>query len=111
MDEISQIYGISERKIDFLERLKKNCVKMQEDGVVTQMPTASPPEIRQLFLSMIDGAMSDIKEDNQTLPSTINELRNSLDDVSLPIIAMEHGNIEYLTMPSFFSFAQLNRTS
>lgn len=83
---------------------------MQEDGVITQMPTASP-EIRHRFLAMIDQAMSDIKKDNQRLPSTVNELRNSLDDVSLPVIAAKHGNIEYLTIPSFFSFAQSNKTS
>lgn len=64
MDEMSQIYEISIQKIDFLEKLRENY---------------KVPELNE----RIDWAVRKIKEDNENLPRLINDLKASLDVVSI----------------------------
>ena len=88
MDEVSQIYSISERKLDFLERLKKDCVNIDEKNEL-EKDTITPdfskpfaaPHIRELMINRIDDAMRHIRENHEGLPGVLNDLRNSLDDV------------------------------
>ena len=94
MDEVSQIYSISERKLEFLTRLRRDCDSMIESTEGTDLsaaelndnlrlqPTADN-HTRNLTTNMVDHAISRIKADNEELPKMLNDLRNSLDDVSL----------------------------
>ena len=93
MDEISQIHGISERKIDFLERLKRDCEILEdgsdqeealvEDRTILDLPKPSAdPRTRDLMVRRIDKAIQHIKANYERMPETLNDLRNSLDDVS-----------------------------
>ena len=95
MDEVSQIHSIAERKIDFLERLRQDCEVVEEDAEQPEEPVddynviASPglsadPHIRKLMIQRIDKAIQYIKANHERLPGTLNDLRNSLDDVSQP---------------------------
>ncbi len=93
MDEISQIYSISERKVDFLERLRRDCGALEEvseqqegpaeDRNVLELPRPSAnARTRELMIRRIDRAIHQIKANHEGLPGTLNDLRNSLNDVS-----------------------------
>lgn len=111
MDEISQIYSISQRKIDFLERLKKDYIKQTEPGVSSIPSKATAVTNPTFVIRTVDDAISQIIENNHGLPNIISDLRNSLDDVSHPVSTEQHGLIRSLTTLSSFSFGQSNRTS
>ena len=92
MDEISQIYSISERKIDFLERMKRDFKAPEDDSDQGEGPTddynvldlprpSADGHARDLIIRRIDKAMRYIRAHHEGLPGTLNDLRNSLDDV------------------------------
>lgn len=91
MDEISQIYSISERKVDFLIRLKRDFQALEdsdqeegsaEDIIVLDVPKPSADSrARDLMIRRIEKAMQYIKIHHEGLPGTLNDLRSSLEDV------------------------------
>lgn len=93
MDEIFQIYSISERKLDFLERLKRDYEILDQDpdhaGELVEdhhlfnplQPTANARKAPKIMVNKIDYAMQRIKASHEALPGILNDLRNSLDDV------------------------------
>ena len=87
MDEVSQIYNISERKIEFLERLKQAFTVLAEPPNVAndqRSPrSAIDKHTRDLVSQRIDGAIRGIQANHEHLPGILQDLRNSLDDVSI----------------------------
>lgn len=91
MDEISQIYAISERKLDFLGRLKKDCEILEEPVAVpeeldeqfdSRLPKPSADSnTRDEMIRKIEWAMGYIRANHEGLPRILDELRKSLDDV------------------------------
>ncbi len=76
MDEISQIYSIYEQKLDFLDRLRKNCGLLEDEHNV-----ASAGQ-KKAMIEQIDWAVNQLRSNHEGLPRTLHDLRNSLDDVS-----------------------------
>ena len=81
MDEISQIYDISMQMIEFLVTLKGHCVnghysRLDEQGIGLE------EDITPLIWG-IDEAVTQIKRDNENLPRLINDLKTSLDVVTI----------------------------
>ncbi|KAL6714173.1 hypothetical protein ACLMJK_008667 [Lecanora helva] len=90
MDEVSQIHSISERKIDFLERLKndfKTSEETSDEGSNEEQTDFAPPKpsaddrARDLMIRKIEKAISHITAHHEGLPGTLRELRNCLDDL------------------------------
>ena len=92
MDEITQIHNISERKVDFLERLKRDFKAPEDDSDqgegpadnlnVLELPRPNADSrARDLMIRRIDKAIRYIEAHHEGLPRTLNDLRNSLDDV------------------------------
>ena len=95
MDEVSQILSISERKIDFLERLKQDYAILedseQSDSLREyrdehELPRPSTDmRSHELIIRRIDNVIRHIRVNHEGLPGTLNDLRNSLDDVTMTI--------------------------
>lgn len=99
MDEISQIYSVSQRKLDFLGKLKREFRAM---GTMLDRPVSADvttrhadiPPTRSLpaadlqtcewAISRIDGAINRVVADHEALPEILNDLKSSLHDVCLP---------------------------
>ena len=97
MDEISQIYSVSQRKLDFLGKLRQDFQAMldrPESADVTNRDAEIPPTRSLPFadlrtwewaINRIDGAISRVKADYEALPEILNDLKSSLHDVRLPL--------------------------
>ena len=93
MDEVSQIQGISERKVEFLERLKRDCNTLGQNlespegfiiggsYVFKALDSSTQAHTRNLMIDEIESAIQHIKANHEALPGILNDLRNSLDDV------------------------------
>ena len=97
MDEVSQILSISERKIDFLERLKQDYAILEDseqpDSLTEYRNAQELPRpstnmrSHELMVRRIDNAIQHIKVNHEGLPGTLNDLRNSLDDVTMTMFS------------------------
>ena len=80
MDEISQIHDISMQKVEFLGKLRDHygiCERDNDDSATyTRLYKDSDPLIQR-----IEGAMIQIKKDNENLPRLISDLKSSMDVV------------------------------
>ncbi len=88
MDEISQIYDISVQKIEFLGKLREHCEVLERQN----FNDASYSRLNQddhLLTARIDGAVKQIKKDNENLPRLLNDLKASLDVVMIPSLYAE----------------------
>lgn len=89
MDEISQIYSVSQRKLDFLEKLKQDFEAMSDKPISADAATrhANIPQTRSLpaadtrtcewAISSIEDAISRVKADHEALPEILNDLKSS----------------------------------
>ena len=88
MDEMSQIYSIYEQKLEFLEKFRKDCEMFleKEPNAATTGLTTSLHEgfgnTGKAMAEQIDWAIDLLRSNHEGLPRTLNDLRNSLDDVS-----------------------------
>ncbi len=83
MDEISQIYDISVQKIELLGKLREHCEILERQN----FDDTSYSRLNQddhLLSARIDGAVKQIKKDNENLPRLLNDLKASLDVVMIP---------------------------
>lgn len=82
MDEMSQIHEISIQKIEFLGKLREHCEVLQEayhdEANHTQLSKDD------LLTERIDGAVRQIKKDNENLPRLTRDLKTSLDVLFQP---------------------------
>lgn len=81
MDEISQIYDISRQKIEFLVKLREHYTVVEESysGGATQSLHGK----NVLLTERIGGAIEKIEKDNENLPRLLNDLKASLDVVTI----------------------------
>ncbi len=83
MDEISQIYSIYEQKLDFLDRLRKNCELLEDKhNVASTGLNQEFGNTGRAMVEQIDWAVNKLRSNHEGLPRTLHDLRNSLDDVS-----------------------------
>ena len=97
MDEISQIYSVSQRKLDFLGKLRQDFQAMLSRPVSADVTTrhaeipqtrslpAADPQTCEWAINRIDGAISRVKADHEALPDILDDLQSSLHDVCLPL--------------------------
>ena len=72
MDEISQIHDISVQKIEFLGKVRRHYEILERQN------------FDDALIARIDGAMNQIKKDNENLPRLFSDLKASLDVVMIP---------------------------
>ena len=80
MDEISQIYSISEQKIEYLNKLREDCEALKPSapakaGALTESD-------RRDMIDRIDGAIKMIRSNHKMMPRILDDLKGSLDVVS-----------------------------
>ncbi|KAL8692000.1 MAG: hypothetical protein Q9218_002892 [Villophora microphyllina] len=87
MDEMSQIQGIARRKIDFLERLRRDCenLKQYTDPAnrhpgLTGNADADADTI-QLIVKLIENAIASIRAEHAEFPEMLEDLKSSLHDL------------------------------
>ena len=85
MDEITQIRNISESKVFFLETLKQDCNALQDSEQPNRIADHPQPSAdaraRDIMVRRIDHTIQHIRANHEGLPGTLDDLRNSLDDV------------------------------
>lgn len=96
MDEISQIHGIAQRKLDFLERLRLDFEGIRTApratdllaGYIDNHRERSPPTADtgtcDVAIKTIEYSIGRIKAQHEALPGILDDLRSSLHDVCLP---------------------------
>ena len=80
MDEISQIYSISEQKIDYLNKLREDCETLEPSG--PGKAHGLTESYRRDMIDRIDGAIKLIKSNHELMPRILGDLKGSLDVVS-----------------------------
>lgn len=70
MDEMSQIHDISMQKIKFLGKLQEHYMGIERF-------------VRGNLIEEIDDAIKQIMKDNESLPQLVNDLKSSLDVVTV----------------------------
>lgn len=96
MDEVSQIYSIAQRKLDFLSKLRRDHEDMLKNPMAANLIVKhiDSPRARSLAaadthtcewaIKTIENAIGRIKADHEALPGIIDDLKSSLHDVYLP---------------------------
>ena len=96
MDEISQLQSVSQRKLDFLGKLRQDfqaILNRPESADVntrhadiphTRSLPAADPQTCEWAINRIEGAINRVKADHEALPEILNDLKSSLHDVCLP---------------------------
>ncbi len=80
MDEISQIYSISEQKIEYLNKLREDCEKLEPSA--SGKARALTESDRRDMIDRIDGAIKIIRSNHEMMPRILGDLKGSLDVVS-----------------------------
>lgn len=83
MDEISQINEISMQKIEFLGKLREHCKSLKLARLHHILGSINE---KSLLVQRVDEAVKQIEKDNENLPRLINDLKTSLDVVTLPLL-------------------------
>ncbi|KAL8898273.1 MAG: hypothetical protein Q9207_006790 [Kuettlingeria erythrocarpa] len=93
MDEISQIYGIAQRKLEFLERLRRDFEGIRTaptatdvlaeyiDNLGERSPPAADTQTCDVAIKTIEYAIGRIKAQHEALPGILDDLRSSLHDL------------------------------
>ena len=80
MDEISQLYSISEQKIEYLNKLREDCNTL---GPPAPGKADGARETRRCYMiDRIDEAIKLIKSNHELMPRILGDLKGSLDAVS-----------------------------
>ena len=82
MDELSQIYSISEQKIEYLRKLKVDC-----EALVTEASNYKNEILeseRRDMVDRIDWAIKTLRSNHERIPSILGDLKSSLDVVRDP---------------------------
>ncbi|KAL8875096.1 MAG: hypothetical protein Q9198_006499 [Flavoplaca austrocitrina] len=97
IDEVSQLLGISQRKIDILHKLKKdfedalqshaaNDSVSESDSDDLQPVLTTDHQTSTLAIRSIDNAINRIKVDHEELPKIMEDLKGSLHDAGPPTL-------------------------
>ena len=90
MDEVTQLYSIYEQKLNFLSKLRKDCVNwansanfgtFRDQSQGSTVGNDSDDESSKTMIEQVDWAVDQLKTNHEGLPRTLTDLRNSLDDV------------------------------
>ena len=86
MDEISQLYSISEQKIEYLNKLREDCETLEPPAPrkidVGTHGIHGTYDYRRDMIDRIDGAIKLIKSNHELMPRILGDLKGSLDVVS-----------------------------
>ena len=82
MDEICQIHESSLQKIEFLGKLREHCETL-EKSYYDEATYRQVLERGELLTERIDEAVSHIRKNSENFPSLINDLKSSLNVVSM----------------------------
>ena len=83
IDELSQLVSIAEQKKEFLRRLRLDCTRLPlKSGLDHDLPQYDSPEAK-MTMKRVDWAMNLIEVQYAGLPAMIEDLRISLNTVSL----------------------------
>lgn len=80
MDEISQLYSISEQRIEYLNKLREDCETLEPPapGNADRLTESC----RCHMIDRIDRAIKLIKSNHELMPRILGDLKGSLDVVS-----------------------------
>lgn len=102
IEEISQIISISNRKLDFLERLRQDCVALDMDNDINIDDSAH----EMTAVQRIDWATDLIKKNYSHMQRTRDDLKLSLDVVSYSIHLGVLSLIYLLALPVAYNGAE-----
>ena len=80
MDEISQLYSISEQKVEYLNKLREDCETLEPSAPGNAHGLTE--SYRHDLIDRIDGAIKIIKSNHELMPRILGDLKGSLDVVS-----------------------------
>ena len=80
MDEISQLYSISEQKIEYLHKLREDCDTLEP--LAPRKVDGARETRRCHMIDRIDEAVKLIKSNHELMPRILGDLKGSLDVVS-----------------------------
>ena len=80
MDEISQLYSISEQKIEYLNKLREDCETLEP--LASRKADGARLMPRRHMIDRIDEAIKLIKSNHELMPRILGDLKGSLDVVS-----------------------------
>ena len=80
MDEISQLYSISDQKIEYLNKLREDCEILEASAPRKVHELAE--SYRREMIDRIDKAIKIIRSNHKLMPRILGDLKGSLDVVS-----------------------------
>ena len=102
MNEVSQLLEISEQKVQRLENLAKSWEEFSQDLVLKENPEV-------VMTDMLRKRIYWTKRKSENLPRILNDLKGSMDVVSLPTLSL--GTSLILFVPSSSNYVPLSKTS